>query len=136
MISNKYGAPKITKDGVTVAKAIEFSNPLENVGAQLVRSVASKTNDQAGDGTQFCFVYKLTLKGTTTASVLTLAIFEEGVEKVAGGLNPMDIWRGISKAVDVVVKELNKLSRPVLTKEQIYQVATGRDSVLHPVPTI
>lgn len=84
MIASKYGSPKSTKDGVTVAKSIEFSNPLENAGAQLVRTVASKTNDQAGDG-------------TTTASVLTLAIFEEGVEKVAGGLNPMDIYRGVQK---------------------------------------
>jgi chaperonin GroEL len=112
VIANKYGSPKSTKDGVSVAKSIEFSNPLENVGAQLVRTVASKTNDQAGDG-------------TTTASVLTLAIFEEGVEKVAGGLNPMDIYRGVQKAVDFVLDELSKLSQDITSKEQILQVATG-----------
>eukprot|EP01128_Nolandella_sp_AFSM9_P000317 TRINITY_DN10485_c0_g1_i1.p1 TRINITY_DN10485_c0_g1~~TRINITY_DN10485_c0_g1_i1.p1 ORF type:complete len:596 (+),score=212.53 TRINITY_DN10485_c0_g1_i1:58-1788(+) len=111
VIANKFGNPKITKDGVTVAKSIEFSNPLENVGAQLVRSVASKTNDQAGDG-------------TTTASVLTVAIYEEGMEKVAGGLNPMDLYRGIQKAVDVVVAELGNLTRAVDDNEQLRQVAS------------
>ena len=111
VIANKFGSPKITKDGVTVAKAIDFSNPLENVGAQLVRSVASKTNDQAGDG-------------TTTASVLTVAIYEEGMEKVAGGLNPMDLYRGVNKAVEVVVAELKNLTREVDDNEQLRQVAT------------
>lgn len=112
VIASSYGSPKITKDGVTVAKSIEFSNPLENVGAQLVRSVASKANDEAGDG-------------TTTATILTLEFFTEGVEKVAGGLNPMDIWRGINKGVDAVVAELKNLTQPVTTTEQIRQVATG-----------
>lgn len=111
VIAQKYGSPKITKDGVTVAKNIEFSNPLENVGAQLVRSVANKTNDQAGDG-------------TTTATVLTVAIYEEGLEKVAGGLNPMDLYRGINKATETVVAELKKLTQEVNDKEQIRQVAT------------
>lgn len=110
VVISQFSSPKITKDGVTVAKSIEFSNPHENVGAQLVRNVASKTNDQAGDG-------------TTTASILSLAIFEAGCEKIAGGLNAMDIWRGVNKAVDRCVEELKKLSRPV-TEEQIKQVAT------------
>jgi len=111
VISQKFGEPKITKDGVTVAKNIEFSNPTENIGAQLVRAVASKTNDQAGDG-------------TTTASVLMHAIFEEGCEKVAGGLNPMDIWRGINKGVEKCVAELKKLTVDVESASQIKQVAT------------
>jgi chaperonin GroEL len=111
VIAQKFGDPKITKDGVTVAKSIEFSDPTENIGAQLVRSVASKTNDQAGDG-------------TTTASVLTHAIYEEGCEKVAGGLNSMDIWRGINKAVDKCVSELKSLTVKVDSESQIRQVAT------------
>uniref|UniRef100_A0A6B2L0U5 Uncharacterized protein n=1 Tax=Arcella intermedia TaxID=1963864 RepID=A0A6B2L0U5_9EUKA len=111
VIGQSYGEPKITKDGVTVAKSIDLRDPTENLGAQLVKSVASKTNDQAGDG-------------TTTATVLTMSIFEEGCEKVAGGLNPMDIWRGVSKAVDRCVKELQTLSKDVVTHEQIKQVAT------------
>jgi chaperonin GroEL len=111
VIGQKYGEPKITKDGVTVAKSIEFSNPQENIGAQLIRSVASKTNDKAGDG-------------TTTASVLALAIYEEGCEKVSAGLSPIDLWRGISKAVDVVVADLKAQTKKVETKEQIRQVAT------------
>jgi len=102
--------PKITKDGVTVAKSIDFSDPHENVGAQLVKNVASKTNDQAGDG-------------TTTASILSLAIFEAGCEKIAGGLNPMEIWRGVKKAVDKCIEELKVVSKPV-SEEQIQQVAT------------
>jgi len=93
-----------------VAKSIDFSDPHENVGAQLVKNVANKTNDQAGDG-------------TTTASILALAIFESGCEKIAGGLDPMDIWRGVNKAVDKCVEELQRISKPV-TVEQIKQVAT------------
>jgi len=111
VIAQKFGDPKITKDGVTVAKNIEFSDPTEIIGAQLVRSVASKTNDQAGDG-------------TTTASVLTHAIYEEGCEKVAGGLNSMDIWRGINKAVEKCVEEIKKLTVQVDSESQIKQVAT------------
>jgi chaperonin GroEL len=110
VIAQDFGEPKITKDGVTVAKAIEFSDPFEEVGARLVRSVAKKTNDEAGDG-------------TTTASVLARAIFEEGCHKVTGGMNPMDLWKGISKAVDVVVEELNNLKFDV-EEDQIRQVAT------------
>jgi chaperonin GroEL len=110
VVISQFSAPKITKDGVTVAKSIDFSNPHENVGAQLIKNVANKTNDQAGDG-------------TTTASILSLAIFEAGCEKVAGGLNAMDIWRGVNKAVDKCVQELKKLSIPV-SNEQIRQVAT------------
>jgi len=110
VVISQFSAPKITKDGVTVAKSIEFSNPHENVGAQLVKNVASKTNDQAGDG-------------TTTASILALAIFEAGCEKISGGLNPLDIWRGVNKAVDKCVEELKNISRPV-SDSQIKQVAT------------
>ena len=106
-----YGAPKITKDGVTVAKAIEFKDRFENMGAQLVRQVANKTNDEAGDG-------------TTCATVLTRAIFSEGCKAVAAGMNPMDLRRGIMQAVDSVVKTLGDLSEKVESKERITQVAT------------
>lgn len=111
VIDNTFGSPKITKDGVTVAKAIEFSNKYENIGAQLVKSVASKTNDEAGDG-------------TTTATVLARAIFREGCKSVAAGMNPMDLRRGINIAVDAVVKDLKARSMQVKTKEMIAAVAT------------
>ena len=91
MIEKTFGAPRITKDGVTVAKEIELEDTFENMGAQMVREVASKTNDVAGDG-------------TTTATVLAQAIFREGVKTVAAGMNPMDLKRGIDKAVDAVVE--------------------------------
>jgi len=91
---------------VTVAKAIEFANRYENLGAQLVKSVASKTNDEAGDG-------------TTTATVLARAIFREGVKSVAAGMNPMDLRRGINLAVEAVIKDLKARSKPVKTKEMI-----------------
>jgi len=110
-VFNRYGAPKITKDGVTVAKNIEFKDRFMNMGAQLVRQVASKTNDVAGDG-------------TTTATVLTRAIFSEGCKAVAAGMNPMDLRRGIQYASDSVVESLGVLSRPISTKEEIAQVAT------------
>src|SRR5207249_1863512 len=97
ILDKKFGAPLITKDGVTVAKEIELKDPYENMGAQLVREVASKTSDVAGDG-------------TTTATVLAQAIYREGVKNITAGANPMDIKRGIDKAVDVVVEELKKLS--------------------------
>ena len=90
VIDRTFGAPKITKDGVTVAKEIEFSNKYQNIGAQLVKSVASKTNDEAGDG-------------TTTATILARALFKEGCKSVAAGMNPMDLRKGILQAVDVVV---------------------------------
>lgn len=111
IIDKKYGAPTITKDGVTVAKEIELKDPYENMGAQLVKEVASKTSDVAGDG-------------TTTATVLAHAIYREGVRNVVAGTNPMDMKRGIEKAVDVVVDELKKLSKPVADKKEIAQVGT------------
>src|SRR6266849_7849151 len=111
VIEKKFGAPIITKDGVTVAKEIELSDPLENMGAQMVREVASKTSDVAGDG-------------TTTATVMAEAIFREGIKNVTAGAAPMAIKRGIEKAVDTVVEELKKLSRPVKENKEIEQVAT------------
>src|ERR1700692_2595558 len=100
VIEKKFGAPIITKDGVTVAKEIELRDPLENMGAQMVREVASKTSDVAGDG-------------TTTATILAQAIFREGVKAVTAGANPMAIKRGIEKAVEVAIEEVKKLSKPV-----------------------
>merc|ERR1719287_171315 len=111
VIEQSFGAPKITKDGVTVAKGIEFKNRHHNLGAQLVRSVANKTNDNAGDG-------------TTTATVLTRAIYSEGCKAVAAGMNPMDIQRGIVKAVDVVVKEMSAMAVEVSGPETIKEVPT------------
>jgi chaperonin GroEL len=108
VLEKKYGSPTITKDGVTVAKEIELQNSLENMGAQMVREVASKTSDVAGDG-------------TTTATILAQAIFREGVKAVTSGANPMAIKRGIDKAVEVVVEEVKKLSQPV-TGDMIAQV--------------
>merc|ERR1712087_112646 len=110
-IETSYGPPKITKDGVTVAKNIEFADKYENLGAQLVRHVASKTNDVAGDG-------------TTTATVLARAIFIEGCKSVAAGMNPMDIKRGIDKAVSTVVTHLRSIAEPVESKDAIFKVAT------------
>ncbi|RMG04728.1 MAG: chaperonin GroEL [Nitrospirae bacterium] len=111
VIDKKFGAPNITKDGVTVAKEIELKDPFENMGAQLVREVASKTSDAAGDG-------------TTTATVLAYAIYREGMKNVAAGANPMDIKRGIEKAVEVAVEELKKMSKTVQDKKEIAQVGT------------
>lgn len=111
IIDKKYGAPTITKDGVTVAKEIELKDPYENMGAQLVREVASKTSDVAGDG-------------TTTATLLAHSIYSEGIKHIVAGSNPMDIKRGIEKAVDAVVEELKKISRPVQNKKEIAQVGT------------
>ncbi|MBI5632386.1 MAG: chaperonin GroEL [Nitrospirae bacterium] len=111
VIDKKYGAPTITKDGVTVAKEIELKDPFENMGAQLVREVASKTSDVAGDG-------------TTTATVLAYAIYSGGIKHVVAGSNPMDIKRGIEKAVESIVGELKKISRPVQDKKEIAQVGT------------
>jgi len=111
VLDQSFGAPKITKDGVTVAKNIEFKDRFMNMGAQLVRQVANKTNDVAGDG-------------TTTATVLTRAIFSEGCKAVAAGMNPMDLRRGIQFAADAVVETLNDISKPISTKEEIAQVAT------------
>jgi chaperonin GroEL len=111
ILDKKFGAPTITKDGVSVAKEIELSEPIENMGAQLVKEVASKTADQAGDG-------------TTTATVLTQAIFGVGIKNVAAGANPMDLKRGIDKAVAAVVAELKANSKPISTSKEIAQVAT------------
>ncbi len=111
VIDKKYGAPTITKDGVTVAKEVELKDAYENMGAQLVREVASKTSDVAGDG-------------TTTATVLAYAIYSGGIKHVVAGSNPMDIKRGIEKAVEAIVGELKKISRPVQDKKEIAQVGT------------
>ena len=112
VIDKKFGSPTITKDGVTVAKEIELKDTLENMGAQMVREVASKTSDVAGDG-------------TTTATVLAQAIFKEGVRTVAAGANPMALKRGIEKAVAAVVEEVHRLSKPV-SGDMIAQVGTFR----------
>jgi chaperonin GroEL len=109
IIDRKFGTPNITKDGVTVAKEIELKEPFENMGAQLVREVASKTSDTAGDG-------------TTTATLLAYSIYKEGMKNVAAGANPMDLKRGIDKAVEVAVEELKKMSKPVQEKKEIAQV--------------
>ena len=111
IIDRSYGAPNVTKDGVTVAKEIELEDKFENMGAQMVKEVASKTSDVAGDG-------------TTTATILAQAIFREGAKSVAAGSNPMDVKRGIDKAVEVVVKELRKLSKPTKDAKEIAQVGT------------
>ncbi|MBW7850506.1 MAG: chaperonin GroEL [Rhodospirillales bacterium] len=111
VIEKSFGAPRITKDGVTVAKEIELSDKFENMGAQMVREVASKTADIAGDG-------------TTTATVLAQAIVREGVKAVAAGMNPMDLRRGIDIAVDAIVKDVQKRSKKVSTNEEIAQVGT------------
>ena len=110
VLEKKFGGPNITKDGVTVAKEIELKDPLENMGAQMVREVASKTSDIAGDG-------------TTTATILAQAIFREGVKAVAAGANPMALKRGIDKAVEVAVGEVKSMSKPV-SGDMIAQVGT------------
>src|ERR1700722_8947099 len=110
VLEKKYGGPNITKDGVTVAKEIELKDPLENMGAQMVREVASKTSDIAGDG-------------TTTATILAQAIFREGVKAVAAGANPMALKRGIDKAVELAIGEVKKMSKPV-SGDMIAQVGT------------
>ncbi len=111
ILDKKFGAPTVTKDGVTVAKEIELKDPIENMGAQLVKEVASKTADDAGDG-------------TTTATVLTQSIFNHGIKNVAAGANPMDLKRGIDKAVIAVVENLKKQSKTIKDSNEIAQVAT------------
>src|SRR3974390_2983715 len=109
VLERSFGAPTVTKDGVTVAKEIELKDKFENMGAQMVKEVASKTNDLAGDG-------------TTTATVLAQATVREGVKSVAAGMNPMDLKRGIDSAVAAVVSELGKMSKKIKTSEEISQV--------------
>ena len=111
VLAKSWGAPRITKDGVTVAKEIELSDRFENMGAQMVKEVASKTSDVAGDG-------------TTTATLLAYGIVAEGMKYVASGMNPMDLKRGIDSAVVAIVAELKKLAKPCSTRTEIAQVAT------------
>jgi len=111
ILDKSFGAPTVTKDGVTVAKEIELEDKFENMGAQMVREVASRTSDVAGDG-------------TTTATILAQALYREGAKNVAAGMNPMDLKRGIDKAVEVVVEELKKLSKPTKDQKEIAQVGT------------
>jgi chaperonin GroEL len=111
VIDKSFGAPRITKDGVSVAKEIELEDKFENMGAQMLREVASKTNDLAGDG-------------TTTATVLAQAIVREGAKAVASGMNPMDLKRGIDIAVDAVVAELKANARKITSNSEIAQVGT------------
>ncbi len=111
LIEKSWGSPNITKDGVTVAKEIELQDKFENMGAQMVKEVASKTSDMAGDG-------------TTTATILAQAIYHEGAKLVAAGSNPMSIKRGVEKAVEIIVKELKKISKPTKDKTEIAQVGT------------
>ena len=111
VLDKSYGAPRITKDGVTVAKEIELEDKFENMGAQMVREVASKTSDNAGDG-------------TTTATVLTASIMKEGLKLVAAGMNPMDLKRGIDLAAAAVVKDIERRAKKVQSSEEIAQVAT------------
>lgn len=110
VIEKSFGAPQITKDGVTVAKNIEFKDKHMNLGAQLVRSVANDTNNIAGDG-------------TTTATVLTRAIYAEGIKAVAAGMNPMDLKRGIDLSVEKVLAALKNMTQPISTKEEISSVS-------------
>src|ERR1700704_3474379 len=111
VLEKKFGAPSITKDGVTVAKEIELEDPIENMGAQMVKEVATKTSDLAGDG-------------TTTATVLAQAIFREGLKSVTAGSNPMSLKRGIDRAVESVVEDLKKMSVPTKGKKEIAQVGS------------
>ena len=111
VIDKKYGSPTITKDGVTVAKEIQLKEATENMGAQMIKEVASKTSDAAGDG-------------TTTATVLAQAIFREGLKNVTAGANPMGLKRGIEQAVETIVADLKKMSKATKDKKEIAQVAT------------
>src|SRR5438094_7084865 len=111
VLDKSFGAPRITKDGVTVAKEIELPDKFENMGAQMVREVASKTSDQAGDG-------------TTTATVLAHAIVREGAKAVAAGMNPMDLKRGIDVAVAAVLKDIQKRAKKVASSAEVAQVGT------------
>ncbi|MGA0005725.1 MAG: TCP-1/cpn60 chaperonin family protein, partial [Burkholderiaceae bacterium] len=111
VLERSFGSPTVTKDGVSVAKEIELKDKFENMGAQMVKEVASKTSDNAGDG-------------TTTATVLAQAIVREGMKYVAAGMNPMDLKRGIDKAVISITEELKKISKPCTTAKEIAQVGS------------
>src|SRR5262245_63789268 len=111
VIDKKYGSPTITKDGVTVAKEVQLKEPTENMGAQMIKEVASKTSDAAGDG-------------TTTATVLAQSIFREGLKNVTAAANPMGLKRGIEQAVEKIVEDLKKMSKTTKDKKEIAQVAT------------
>ena len=111
VLEKSFGAPRITKDGVTVAKEIELDDKFENMGAQMVREVASRTSDRVGDG-------------TTTATVLAQAIVKEGAKAVAAGVNPMDLKRGIDRAIEALVADLEKNSKKITSNDEIAQVAT------------
>ena len=118
VLDRAFGAPTVTKDGVSVAKEIELKDKFENMGACMVREVASKTSDNAGDG-------------TTTATVLAQVIVDEGMKFVAAGMNPMDLKRGIDKAVAAAIEELRKISKPTTTNKEIAQVGA-----ISPTPTL
>src|SRR5918999_1742532 len=111
VLDKSFGAPRITKDGVTVAKEIELADKFENMGAQMVREVASKTSDVAGDG-------------TTTATVLAQAIVREGAKAVAAGMNPMDLRRGVDRAVEAVVEDIKKRTKKITTNAEVAQVGS------------
>lgn len=111
ILEQSWGSPKITKDGVTVAKGVELKDKFQNIGARLVQDVANNTNEEAGDG-------------TTTATVLARAIAKEGFEKISTGANPIEVRKGVMLAVDAIISHLKTLSRPVTTPEEIAQVAT------------
>lgn len=110
IIEQSWGSPKVTKDGVTVAKSIDLKDKYKNIGAKLVQDVANNTNEEAGDG-------------TTTATVLARAVAKEGFDTISKGANPVEIRRGVMMAVDTVIKELKRLSKPVTTPEEIAQVS-------------
>src|ERR1700761_4972796 len=109
IIDKSYGGPTVTKDGVTVSKEIELPDPFENMGAKLVNAVAQKTSDVAGDG-------------TTTATILALSIYQEGLRNITAGANPMAVKRGIDKAVEAVLESLDKMSKQIKTKEEMAHV--------------
>lgn len=111
ILEQSWGSPKITKDGVTVAKGVELKDKFQNIGARLVQDVANNTNEEAGDG-------------TTTATVLARAIAKEGFEKISTGANPIEVRKGVMMAVDAIINHLKTLSKPVTTPEEIAQVAT------------
>lgn len=117
IIEQSWGSPKVTKDGVTVAKSIDLKDKYKNIGAKLVQDVANNTNEEAGDG-------------TTTATVLARAVAKEGFDTISKGANPVEIRRGVMMAVETVIKELKKLSKPVTTPEEIAQVSKNKRELI------